>query len=175
MQPSRWGSHESRVEWQNPVPCSAAHVALDAAQGAAGFSGLQGHIATSCPAFVCQNLHVLLSSAAFNEFLSQLMSVSGIALAQVQHLVLGLAELHEALVVPFLSLSWSLLKASHPSVVSMALVSFMPSANLMRISTGCRFKAFCCDFFKGISKLHGQVFRLLFSKQKYFVNSGLQR
>jgi len=39
MQDSRWGSHQSRAEGQNPLPRPAGHACCDAAQGMVGLLG----------------------------------------------------------------------------------------------------------------------------------------
>jgi len=94
MQDSRWGSHESRVKGQNPLPRPAGHAALDAVQDTVGFLGSQ----RTSPAHVELLTHrypqVLLLRAALKPLSAQPVLVSGIAPTHVQDLALGLVALH---------------------------------------------------------------------------------
>lgn len=61
-------------------------------------SGLQVDNASSWSAFNSERPEVLLCLSALHNFFSQSVAMSGIAPAWVQHLTLGLLELHEMLV-----------------------------------------------------------------------------
>lgn len=70
-----------------------------------------------------------------NDFFSQSIPLSGSAMTRMQHLALGLAELHEALIDPFFKFSsgWKTSLASCPSVVLTALLNFRSSANFLKV------------------------------------------
>ncbi|KAJ7411316.1 hypothetical protein WISP_103196 [Willisornis vidua] len=68
------------------------------AQDAIGFLGCKHMLLAHVQLFIHENVQVLLSRAALNEFLSQSVLVPGIALTQLQHLALELVELDEVFV-----------------------------------------------------------------------------
>jgi len=96
------GSHESRAEGQNPLPCPAGHADFDAAQDTVGFLGCEHTLAGHAELLINQHPQVLLLRAALNPFSAQPVFVLGIALTHVQDLAHGLVEPHEVRTGPAL-------------------------------------------------------------------------
>lgn len=93
------GSHQSKAEWQNALPCFAGHV-FDAAQDTFGFLDCKcmwlGHVQP----LIHQHPQVLLCRAALNLF--SLVLILGVAPIQVQHLALYLVKPHKIPMDPVL-------------------------------------------------------------------------
>ena len=81
--------HKGRAERDNHLSHSAGHSSFDAAQDSVGLLKL-AHVKLS----IHQNLQVLPCRSALNEFFFQSVLLSGIALTEVQHLLLSLVESH---------------------------------------------------------------------------------
>ncbi|KAK4824005.1 hypothetical protein QYF61_009219 [Mycteria americana] len=111
------GSHQSRVEGQNPLPQPAGHAAFDAAQDTVGLVGCERTLLAHVQLFIHQYPQVLLHRAALNPFIPQPVWIPGAALTQVHLAFLKLMRFTQA---HFSSLSRSLWMASHPSGVSNA-------------------------------------------------------
>jgi len=88
------GSHQSRIEGQNHLPCPAGHTSLDAAQDMVGSLGCERSLPGHIELLVNQHPQVLLGRAALNPVSAQPVFVLGIALTRVQDLAFGLVELH---------------------------------------------------------------------------------
>jgi len=89
------GSHQSRVEGQNPLPRPAGHAAFDAAQDAVGLMGCLQTMVAHVQLFIHQYPQVLLGKAALNPIIPQPVLILGVALTQVQDFALGIVEPHE--------------------------------------------------------------------------------
>ena len=87
------GSHRSRAERENYLPHYAVCPSFDAAQDTVGPLGHKCTLLACINLFIHQNPEVLLHRAALSEF-SQSAHISGIALIQMQQLVLGLLVPH---------------------------------------------------------------------------------
>jgi len=87
------GPHDGRRE-NNHFPCTAGPPSFDAAQDTVGLLGCKCILLVHVQVFVHQNPQVLLYRAALNEFFSQSLYISEIALTQVKHPALGLVEPH---------------------------------------------------------------------------------
>ncbi|NWZ64072.1 F120B protein, partial [Acrocephalus arundinaceus] len=88
------GSHQSRVDRENPLPCPAGHAALDAAQGSAGYE------CTLLVKLLIEQHPKALLSNALNPFSIQPVFVVRVAPTQVQDLVLGPVEIDEVCTGP---------------------------------------------------------------------------
>jgi len=84
------GSHQSRVEGQNPLPRPAGHAAFDAAQDTVHFLGCKCTFLGHAEHLINQHPQVFLNRAALNPFIPQPVSVLGIASTLVQNLHLTL-------------------------------------------------------------------------------------
>ena len=93
------GSHENRVEGENPLPRPAGHISPDAAQDTVGFLGCERTLLAHSQFSIHQQRQVLLR-AILNPLISQPVFVLGIAPTHVQDLALGLVELHEVCTGP---------------------------------------------------------------------------
>jgi len=82
------GSHQSGVEGENPLPRSAGHVALDAAQDMLGFLGCEHTLLAHIQLFIHQYPQGLLSRAALNPFIPQPVLIPGVSQTQVQDVAL---------------------------------------------------------------------------------------
>jgi len=89
------GSHQSRAEGQNPLSRPADHDTGDGAQETVVLLGCKHTLQAHVQLLIHQYRQVLLSRAALNPFISQPVLISGVALAWVQDLALGLVEPHE--------------------------------------------------------------------------------
>ena len=94
------GSHQSGAEGQNPLPHPAAHAAGYAAQDMVGFLGCECTLPGHAKPLINQHSQVLLVRAALNPYFAQPVFVLGIASTHIQHLALGLVELHEVCTGP---------------------------------------------------------------------------
>ena len=94
----QWGL--TRVEGDNPLPLPAGHSSVDAAQDSVGLVGGKSMLLAHVQLFIHHDAQVLFHMTAFKKFFSQSILVSGIASTQVQHLALGLVELHLVLICP---------------------------------------------------------------------------
>jgi len=88
------GSHQSRVEGQNPLPRPAGHASLDAAQDTAGFLGCKLTLLAPVELLIHQYPQVLLLRAALEPPSAQPALVFGIVPTHMQDLALGLVEFH---------------------------------------------------------------------------------
>jgi len=88
-------SQESRVKGQNPLPRSAGHASLHAAQDMVGLLGCKRTLVAHVELLIHQYPQVLLRRAALEPLSAQPLLVFGIALTHAQDLALGLVELHE--------------------------------------------------------------------------------
>lgn len=131
MQCYRWGL--TRVE--NPLCWPADHAAFDAAQGVFGPLGCKHTHKLVHVQFSCARPPSPSPQGSANDFFSQSIPLSGSAMTRMQHLALGLAELHEALIDPLFKFSsgWKTSLASCPSVVLTALLNFRSSANFLKM------------------------------------------
>ncbi|KAJ7413989.1 hypothetical protein WISP_87148 [Willisornis vidua] len=98
------GSHESGVQRENHFPQPAGYTSFDAAQNTIGFLGCKHTLLSHVQVFICQNLQVLLLSAALNPFSALTIFIRGITQTQVQYLALKLTESHEGLLDTLLKL-----------------------------------------------------------------------
>jgi len=73
------GSHKSGAEWQNCLPCTAAHTSIDAAQDMADLLGCKHTLPGHVELLINQRPEVLLRTA-LNPFSAQPVFVLGIAL-----------------------------------------------------------------------------------------------
>ena len=83
-----------RVERENHFPCPAGHASFDVAQNTVGILGCK-HTKLAHKHIIKQQSQVLLLWAALNPLITQPVFVLGVALTQMQHLALGLVDLHE--------------------------------------------------------------------------------
>ncbi|NXH84260.1 F120B protein, partial [Edolisoma coerulescens] len=118
------GSHQSRVDRENPLPLPAGHAALDAAQGAVGFLGCERTLLAQVKLLIQQHPKALLR-AALNPFSTQPVFVLRIALTQVRDLVLGPVEIDEVCTGPPLKPVPIPLDGSLPSCMMMAQHSLL--------------------------------------------------
>ena len=98
------GSHQGRVEGQNPLPCPAVHTAGDAAQVMVGLLGCKCTLPVHVQLFIHQYSQVLLSRAALNLFIPQPLLTVEVTLTHVQDPAFGLVEAHEVHMGPLLEL-----------------------------------------------------------------------
>jgi len=98
------GSHQSRVKVQDHLPRPAGHAAFDAARDMVGFVDCKHTLLAHVCLFIHLYPQVLLSSTSLIPLIPQLVSIPGVALAQVQDLALSLVELHEVHMASLLKL-----------------------------------------------------------------------
>ncbi|KAK4810205.1 hypothetical protein QYF61_011799 [Mycteria americana] len=98
------GSHQSRVEGQNPLPRPAGHAAVDAAQDTVGLLGCERALWAHVQLFIHQHPQVLFRRAALDHTIPQPVLKPRIAPTQVQDPALGLVEPHEVHTGPLLQL-----------------------------------------------------------------------
>jgi len=123
------GSHQSRAEWQKHLPQPVGHAAFDAAQDIVGFLGYKHTLPLHVQFFDPQ---VLLSRAAPNPFIPQLVLMLRVAPTYVQDLALCL-EPHEVHTGPLLKLVQVPLD-DIPSLSKLTTpLSLVSSANLLRV------------------------------------------
>jgi len=80
------------------------HPSFDAAQDTVCLPGCKSTLLAHIQLFVYQNTQILLHRAAFSEFFSQSLDISGIVLTQAQHIAFGPVEPHQILVGPHFKL-----------------------------------------------------------------------
>ena len=88
------GPEKARAEKDNHFSHPAGQPSSDAAQDAVGLLDCKNTLLTHVHLFVLHNPQLLLHRAPLNEFLSQSVLISGIALISVQHFALGLVKPH---------------------------------------------------------------------------------
>lgn len=118
------GSHQSRVEGQDPSACTA----LDAAQDVVFFLGCKlGHVEL----LIHKEPQVLFPRAALNPFPAQPLFLLGIALTKVWDLTLGLAEPHGIHIASLLTAVKVLLGGITSSMSVALLMYFLCWYNLL--------------------------------------------
>jgi len=100
MQHSRWGC--TRAEWQNHLPRPVGHASFDVNKDTVGLLGCERTLSAQVRLFFYQSPRALLGQAALNHSITQPVLLLGVALTQVQDLVLGLVELHKVHMGPLL-------------------------------------------------------------------------
>ncbi|KAK4810127.1 LOW QUALITY PROTEIN: hypothetical protein QYF61_009522, partial [Mycteria americana] len=95
-------SHQSRVEWQNPLPRPAGHASFDAAQDTVGILGCKCTLLAYVQLFVHQYPQVLFCGAALDHIIPQ--PVLKPRIAPTQDPALALVEPHEVHTGPLLQL-----------------------------------------------------------------------
>jgi len=74
------GSHQSRVEGQNPLPQPAGHASFDAAQDTVSLLGCECTLSAHVKLFICQYTQVLLFKAALHPLILQPVLIPRVAL-----------------------------------------------------------------------------------------------
>lgn len=96
--------HEEIIERDNHLSHPVHLLSFDAAQDTVCLPGCKSTLLAHIQLFVYQNTQILLHRAAFSEFFSQSLDISGIVLTQAQHIAFGPVEPHQILVGPHFKL-----------------------------------------------------------------------
>ncbi|KAK4830116.1 hypothetical protein QYF61_008543 [Mycteria americana] len=86
--------HQCRVQGHDHFPSPAGHAIFDTSQDAIGFLGRLGTLLAHIQAAVNQHPRALLCQAAFQPLFPKPVALTGVVVAQVQDLALGLVEPH---------------------------------------------------------------------------------
>ena len=125
------GSHQSRVEGQNPLPQPAGHTSLDAAEDTVGLLGCEHTLVAHVQLFIHQYPQVFLIRAALNPFIRQPLLI-GLPRPMCRTLRMALLNMRFTW-AHISSLSRSLWMKSCPSGVSAVPLRLVSYADLLKV------------------------------------------